>query len=268
MLLVWLIIVSTFRVLVVLLLLSVSTEALKINCEFSYLENCARNCYQCVLHKLIITKPNQTVTGINGYHEMGESSTNVLTLKAFEQLVAYIPASLSQHFPFLSVLKIWSSGLRSLEQKDVRDLKYLTDLSVSGNRLETLNSDLFRFNQRLVKVEFTRNRLRHVGTNFFKPLKSLIVADFYQNDCISDGGRYNLEELSQRLRKKCQPTTEMATEELAALSNEIDFLRDEMRREIEARDKKLKTCEEEERPHVRLDSLFPSIVIKDRWDGP
>lgn len=254
-----------FRVLVVLIAWScVSSSALKINCEYGYRENCVRNCYQCTFREIIITKQNQTISDINGKHVWEESPADVQTIKAFEQHLAYIPSNLHQHFPFLSVLKVWSCGLRSLEQRDIRNLKYLTDLSVSGNRLETLRSDLFVFNQRLITVDFTRNRLRHIGTNFLKPLKNLVVADFYQNDCISDGGRYQFEELSLRLRRKCQPSPEMVVEELDVLSKEIELLKSE----IEVERKKLKFCTDERQSHAQLDSLFPSIVIDDhRWDG-
>lgn len=159
-------------------------ESIKINCEFSFVDNCDLNCYQCSTVKLIVTKPNQNVTDINGENLEYETSEDVNTLRIIDQIVKFLPSRLSHHFPYLMVLKIWSSGLSRLVQEDLKEFKYLTDLSVSGNYLETLNSDLFEFNHHLKHVDFTRNRLKNVGLNLLKPLTKLVFADFYQNDCI------------------------------------------------------------------------------------
>lgn len=173
-----------------------------------------------------------------------------------DQIVTFLPSGLSQYFPYLTVFKIWSSELRSFTQADVRGMKHLTDLSLSGNHLETLDSNLFEYNQRLIKIDFTRNRLRHIGTNLLKPLKSLMFADFYQNDCISDGARYNFDSLQLKLREKCKPTRDMMIIEIESLSEEIESLK----REVDKREKKIKICGEERGAHAQLDSLFPSIL--------
>lgn len=239
-----------------------SARTININCEFSDIENCVRNCYQCNVHKLIITKPNQTVEAINGVHLNSEDSNdNVVTLKIIEQVMAFVPAGLSQHFPYTSVLRIWSSELRSLTQVDIRELKYLTDLSLSGNHLETLSSNLFEFNRRLIKIDFSRNRIKHVGTNFFKPLRNLLIVDFYQNECINDGARYSFELLKSQLRGRCQPSNDMLVAEVDSLSNEIEILE----REIEMRDKIVKVCSGERDAYAKLNALFPEISA-DEWD--
>lgn len=236
--------------------------AININCAFSVLENCVRNCYQCSVQKLVITRRDQIIMAINGNHssyDSDHSNDNVVIVKIIDQLVLFLPSGIVNHFPFLSVLRIWSSGLRSLVQEDIRDMKYLTDLSLSGNDLETLNSNLFHFNQRLIKIDFTRNRLKHVGLNLLKPLKNLVYADFYRNDCIHDGARYTFEKLKSSLRVNCQPTSAMMAEEVESLSNEIESLN----RELETKEILIKTCEEERNVHAKLDSLFPSIFISD-----
>lgn len=255
---------SLFRLICYAILLSTlvaTVNLMKINCEFSDIDNCAKNCYQCTVRKLVITRRNQTVTGVNGNHdyESEHSNGNVVILRIIDQLVLFLPSGIIHQFPFLSVLKIWSSGLRSLVQEDIKDMKYLTDLSLSGNDLETLNSNLFHHNQRLVKIDFTRNRLKHVGLNLLKPLKNLVYADFYRNDCIHDGSRYTFEMLKTSLREKCPPTSEMMTEEVESLSSEIESLS----KELEMKVRLIKICEEERNVHARLDSLFPSIFTGD-----
>lgn len=227
-----------------------------ISCEFSDLENCVRNCYQCTVQNLIITKPNQNVTSIFGVHINSEDSNNdVITLRITDQILRYIPSGFYHHFPYLTVLKIWSSQLSAICQDDIRDMKYLTDLSLSDNHLEKLDSNLFQYNQRLIKVDFTRNRIKHVGANLLKPLKDLLFADFYQNDCISEGARYNFDEFKKLLREKCRPTTEMMIKEVDSLSSEVEKLK----REIEMTHKKVNICEANKDDQAKLDSLFPTI---------
>lgn len=242
----------------------VHTRGIKINCDFSYIENCVRNCYQCTVQKLIITKQNQTVTAINGLHlNPDDSNGNAVSLKIIEQVVAFIPSELHQHFPYLSILKIWSSELRSISQEDIRYMKFLTDLSLSGNYLETLDSNLFQFNHRLIIIDFTRNRLKHIGANIFKPLKNIISVDFYQNYCINNGARYIFDALKDELKEKCQATSEMMVKELLSLSNEIDRLN----RKMKERENRIKACQEEKDSHTRLDVLFPTILAKEfKWD--
>lgn len=244
--------------------LIVYTKGIKINCEFNYIDNCIRNCYQCTVQKLIITKQNQTVTDINGYHKNEEdSSENTVSLKIVEQVVAFIPAGINRHFPYLSILKIWSSELRSLSQEDIRPMKFLTDLSLSGNHLETLSSNLFQFNHQLIIIDFTRNRLKHVGSNILKPLKNIISMDFYQNYCINDGARYSFGDIERHLRENCQPTSEMMIEEISSLSSEIESFN----KKVDQCEKRIKTCEDEKSSHTTLDSLFPTILAKQlKWD--
>lgn len=238
--------------------------AININCDFSDIENCIRNCYQCEVKDLVVTKPNQTATAINGFHlNPDDSNFDVVTLKIIDQMVSHLPSGLYQHFPYITVLRIWSSGLQTFTQKDVRELKYLTDLSLSGNLLEALDSDLFLFNRRLIKIDFSRNRLKHVGTNLLNPLKILMVADFYHNDCITDGGYFPFDDLIARLRVKCQPTNEMLIKEVQWLSNEIEMLT----KEIEMRVKKTKSCEENNEL-AKLQTIFPSILAKEtEWEA-
>lgn len=261
--------------------------SIKINCDFKYLENCIKNCYQCVVQKLIITKPNQTVTQINGEHLYGETSFNVVTLRIIDQIVIYIPSHLGRHhFPYLTNLKIWSSRLSELNQKNLREFRYLTDLSVSGNELQVLSSDIFEHNQRLRHIDFTRNRLKHIGSSILHPLRKLIFADFYevnrmcssherrkqqpvfyfQNDCISDGAKFSFDNLITNLREKCKPTAEMMIEEIDILHRKVDRLRAEtesLRNEVERREQKVKVCQEGTQANARLDTLFPGEID---WD--
>ena len=189
---------------------------------------------------------------------MEDSNNDVITLRITDQVVRFIPTGFYQHFPFLTVLKIWSSELILIRQEDIRDMKYLTDLSLSDNHIEVLDSNLFEFNTPLIKVDFSRNRIKFVGSNLLSPLKNLLFADFYHNDCISEGARYSFNRFKEVLKHKCPPTSEMMTNEVDSLSREVERLR----REIETTQKKVKICEAKKDDHMhfqKLDSLFPTI---------
>jgi Leucine-rich repeat (LRR) protein len=100
-----------------------------------------------------------------------------------------------------------------LNQNDISSFKFLTDLSVSGNNIEILKSNLFEHNHHLKHIDFTRNRLKNIGSTILKPLNKLAFADFYQNDCVSEGSKFSFDILSKNLREKCKPTAEMMLED-------------------------------------------------------
>lgn len=226
--------------------------SINISCEFKVVENCTENCYQCTARNLVITKH---FTAIDGSHD--GVTQNVTSLRIIDQLFHYIPTNFEEHFPHLSILKIWSSGLRVLSQKNIKSLHHLTILSLLGNHLEILDSNLFEFNQRLTKVDFTRNRLKHVGINLLKPLKLLMFADFFDNDCINDGAQYSFDFLKRNLREKCKPSSAMMLSDIDSQSIEIDHLR----AELEKREKKIKACTDGKDAHASLNELFPLVAF-------
>lgn len=233
-----------------------SVKPIKINCDLHILENCLEDCYQCTVKKLIVTKPNK-VTVINGFHQNEGSTQNVTNLRIIDQVAHFFPSDFDHHFPHLSVLKIWSSGLRFLSQMDLKNFPYLTVLSLLGNLLESLDSNLFVFNKRLIKIDFTRNRLKHVGTNLLWPLETLKFADFYDNDCINAGAKNSFAFLKRNLREKCPPTNNMLLDDIESLTKEVDYFR----LEVEKRERKIKVCTDGIEAQETLDSLFPLISV-------
>lgn len=179
-----------------------------------------------------------------------------------DQIVHHLPNSLERFFPELNVLQIWSCGLRSLSQSDLKVFENLNELSVSGNEIEVLGSNLFSENLKLTKLDFSRNNLKHLGFNLLIPLDNLIFADFYQNFCISDGSRSRKTDLIKNLRKSCQPTQEMLFDDLTTLNEEVRM----MKNELKACEKvhRSRRCGDDDRSRIiGLDSLFPSIFVNE-----
>jgi Leucine-rich repeat (LRR) protein len=166
-----------------------------------------------------------------------------------------MPTSLENFFPHLSVLQIWSCGMKKLSQSDISAHQNLHELSMSGNEIETLDSNLFEKNAKISKIDFSRNRLKNVGFNLLLPLERLIFADFYGNDCISDGSRSVKSVLIANLRKFCQPSGDMLMTDIRALNDELVMLRTELKTcEKIHRNRR---CDDESEKFVALDSLFP-----------
>lgn len=235
--------------------------SITLNCQFIDLEFCSSSTclQQCKAVNLIITKPNQTVTKIFTNIPKVEE---VRVLKMHDQIVHHLPTSLESFFPELNVLQIWSCGLKSLSQSDLKVFENLHELSVSGNDIEVLASNVFSENSKLTKLDFSRNNLKHIGFNLLTPLDNLIFADFYQNFCISDGSRSRKTDLIKNLRKSCKPTQEMMVDDLIVLNEEVKM----MKNELKACEKvhRSRRCGDDERGRiVGLDSLFPSIFVSE-----
>lgn len=235
-----------------------SSYSITFNCQYVDIESCTHNCKQCKAVNLIITKANQTVTKIFGY---SGNLAGVESLKIHDQLVRYLPRDLDYFFPQLEALQVWSCGLKILTQRDVSIYTELREISVSRNEIETLPSNLFEKNHKIIKIDFSRNRLKHLGFNILQPLKSLMYADFYQNDCINEGIFNGLQSLMRNLRRKCKPTAEMLLDDVRTLNDRVETLETELMTCEKIH--KNRRCEVERKSLVALDTLFPSILIND-----
>lgn len=184
-----------------------------------------------------------------------------------DQIVHHMPSSLEQYFPQLEVLQIWSCGLRSLTKNDIKVFEDLKEVSMSGNEIETLQSDLFAANPKVTKIDFSRNNLKHIGFNLLVPLENLMFVDFYQNFCINDGSRNRIGTLVRNLRRNCKPTMDMLMTDLLQLNEEVRSLKMEVK--ACERIHGSRRCEDDMERIVGLDTLFPSIYVNDenRIDG-
>lgn len=229
------------KIIIILSFLMHFSQAIIFNCQYVDIDSCN----QCKAVNMIITKANQTVTRIFGFNG---NFSKVQMLKMHDQLIRYLPSELDYFFPRLSVLQIWSCGLRSIAQRDISAFTELREISISKNELEILPSNLFEKNPKIIKIDFSRNRLKHVGFNILQPLISLMYADFYQNDCINDGNFNGLENLVKKLRRKCL-VADMLIDDVRSLSERVDTLETE-----------LMTCEKIHR-HRRCDSEREAFVL-------
>jgi hypothetical protein len=126
-----------------------------------------------------------------------------------KQAVHYVPRGLEMFFPRMTLLQIINSGLKTLEQTDLKPFPELELLILDSNDLQMLATNLFAFNPKLIKVTFSSNDLKCVGHNILAPLVHLKEADFSNCGCVDDF--YNddlkdrgLEKVNLSLKSGCQ----------------------------------------------------------------
>lgn len=158
---------------------------------------------QCTAKNVLITEPNQVITSVNG--QAGLIDRDVKMIAIYSQLVKFLPKKLETYFPELTGIAVYGSKLKSIDKTDLKPFGKLRYLSVPSNDLETLSDDLFEFNLELRACEVFDNNLKFVGGNIFSNLKSLEMAQFRNNICISQDvyTPNGLPSLIQQLKKNC-----------------------------------------------------------------
>lgn len=181
--------------------------------------------FYCQVASLTISSPNETIASVNG-------STSPSTFQGiqFERLeIHYLPKGLGTFFPHLNELKVQLCGLKVIQAADLKNLTDLETLTITGNKISVLSSDLFKFTPNLKSVSFSNNQIIAVGHNLLENMNYISTLDFTQNQCIdistfepltttttqplprrryqsyyqNNSPNYNLEDLKTALRTKC-----------------------------------------------------------------
>lgn len=163
---------------------------------------------------------------MKGRHPAGESNDNVNTLLIIEQICEFFPVGIDKQFQKLEGVAIQKSGLKKITKNDLRGFANLKSISLFGNQLETLESNLFIFNPKLKLISVFSNKLKHVFSNIFDGLNNLERVYFRSNPCISEDGmnKEKIEQLKCKLIENCSVTDEMIEyAELESEKLEIDF---------------------------------------------
>lgn len=174
---------------------------------------------------------------MKGQHPAGESNDNVNTLLIFEQICEFFPVGIENQFQKMEGIAIQKSGLKKITKNDLRGFPKLKSISLFGNQLITLESNLFLFNTELKLVSLFNNKLKHVFSNIFDGLNDLERVYLSSNPCISEEAlnAEKLEQLKCKLIENCSVTDEMI--EFAELETEkmkIDFENRKLKENLEA----------------------------------
>ena len=95
------------------------------------------------------------------------------------------------------------NSLKFLPRDIFDDLINLRNVSFTGNSLESVDGDLFKNNLKITHLRLSNNHLSVIGSNLITNLKSLKLAKFYDNPCISSSlySSVNINALSEKIAK-------------------------------------------------------------------
>lgn len=135
----------------------------------------------CIVYDLVITRPDDTITSLNGKTDPKYYEYKSLQIK--NQIVNFVPKNIAIFFPELEELEITNSSLEWIEQVNIRELTNLKKLNLEKNKLEILEKDLFDFNKKLETVNISENKLQFLHKNIFYKLTNLRSIDIEDNIC-------------------------------------------------------------------------------------
>lgn len=202
----------SIRVLAVVSLVIVATHQFELDCSFERAgwDDVIGPAYACKVFNLNVTKPKSLITSLRGQHPAGFSNDNVNTFLVFEQICEYFPVGIEKNFNLIG-LAVQKSGLKRITKGDLKPFGDLKSISLFGNVLTSLESDLFIFNPKLKLISFFNNHLMHVSGNVFDGISHLERAYFSSNPCINEDvlSSDKIEQLKCKLIESCPETYEM-----------------------------------------------------------
>lgn len=198
------------KALLIVLIASESAESINLNCESIVIKwNYVGEVETCSARNVNITTSDEVITTVNGQFASQFRSRNLKVLFIYRETLHYIPKEIDAFFPHLEVLAIHLSGLKTLEQSDLRPFTELKFLDLYINQIASISNDLFDSNPELRSVRFYSNKLKLVGPNILNKLRKLTEADFENNICINKyaNNPERIQELKILLAAQCQGTT-------------------------------------------------------------
>lgn len=145
--------------------------------------------YYCTATGLEVNSPITIVDGVEGTHENDKTNDDVKMLYMFSSPnMMFMPKGIEIYFGHLERLGITNTGLVAITQNDLKPFPNLLVLYLSGNKLTSLNSGLFNFNQKLKYIDFDDNKLNSIAADIFDPILELEAIKLKGNVCISRQG--------------------------------------------------------------------------------
>lgn len=183
--------------------------------------------YTCAAMNLNLTQPRQLITTVIGEHPVGAANDKVNTVLAFEQVCDFFPVGLEKFFKNLTGIAIQKSGLKRISKSDLKPFGQLRSISLFGNKLKTLESDLFMYNPLLELISLFANQIKHVHPNVLNGLTRLKHAYFNSNVCIDEDGltEEQIGKLKCKFTEKCPATEAMmeyAEVEMEKLKSDVE----------------------------------------------
>lgn len=195
-------------------------------CKFKTLgwDDSVSPAFGCTAMDVNVTVPKKLITSLRVEHPVGASNDKVNTLLIYEQICEYFPAGLDKYFKGLLGIAIQKSGLKRITRNDLRPFGDLKSLSLFGNKLIVLESNLFYFNPKLELISLFQNNLQHVSPNILDGLVHLRSIYLNSNPCINEDAKTKekIEQIKSKVLETC-PATELMIEFAEVDSENLKF---------------------------------------------
>lgn len=121
--------------------------------------------------------------------------------------LATIPAGIENFFANLERFFWWNGNISTIDSSAFEPFKSLSILELGGNKLVSLEGDLFKHTPNLHEIYFDFNLLEHVGHDLLSGLTELVRVDFRRNPCIDKHATtpQTIQELNDQLPIQCPP---------------------------------------------------------------
>lgn len=166
------------------------------------------NQYTC-FPNFVISDENEThVTDIIGDHISEKTNADVTAfyIQSHHRNIIRIPGGIDKFFSNLIAFSWRHGDLNTLTAADLQPFHKLKEFSADGNKIISLDGDLFKHNLKLESISFANNKLKHVGSNLLDGLNDLTEANFEYNRCIHTfAASGSMELIKHILREKCRP---------------------------------------------------------------
>lgn len=168
------------------------------------------NIYKFTVVRVVNWKSYDGILRTLGDHVKGKSNKHVEAIVFSNVALDGFPRLLGCFFPNLKVVTVISCGLRSITRNDLRGLTNVIRLTLNGNKISSLPSNLFESTPNIETLSLYGNRIRFIGDKIFHKLLSLRYANLKMNltidVCMREG--YNgvsLQHLKTLINSNCQP---------------------------------------------------------------
>ncbi|KAG5667576.1 hypothetical protein PVAND_015553 [Polypedilum vanderplanki] len=155
---------------------------MSIPCEFIY----DQNTYKCIITDFDLSTIEK-IKNFNGEHFQGLSNNEVNMIVFRSSQMSKFPRGLTNFFPQLKMIEIFSCGLTEITKNDLYGLGNVVYLSIIFNNLKYLPGDLFEFTPNLQIIDFSGNQISTVGFAIFDPLKKIIEFTMRENLSVDVG---------------------------------------------------------------------------------
>lgn len=197
--------------------------------------------YRYNLNGLKIITDNEVITAVEGAHLPNHNNDHVIGLGINTQVVSFFPKGFNNHFRYLQGIECANTGLKVIRKSDLSPFPKLKVIWMQGNRIESLDEDVFEGNPELQIIYLVNNDIKYVAGDILRPLLSLTAAYLSSNRCVNLDARDSSQIVSLKaaLKTNC-PSLKQQISVLEQENNELTSNAKESKENIKKLEDELK----------------------------